>query len=51
VRSTVQSETLLPGDLIEITDQMVLPCDIVLLSGQCVVNESMLTGESTPGIQ
>jgi cation-transporting ATPase 13A2 len=30
---------------------MILPCDLVLLSGQCIVNESMLSGESLPIIK
>lgn len=47
---TVNSNELVPGDVYEISDPSltVFPCDSVLLSGDCIVNESMLTGESVP---
>lgn len=46
----VDSAVLVPGDVYEVTDPSlsVLPCDSLLLSGDCIVNESMLTGESIP---
>ena len=36
----------MPGDVFEISDPKlhVFPCDAVLLSGDCIANESMLTG-------
>ncbi|KAM9720213.1 polyamine-transporting ATPase 13A3-like [Menidia menidia] len=43
------STELVPGDVIIIpTNGMIMPCDAVLFHGTCVVNESMLTGESVP---
>ena len=46
----VESPELVPGDVFEITDPSLsqLPCDGLLLTGDAVVNESMLTGESVP---
>lgn len=46
----VQSTQLVPGDVYEVTDPNLgqFPCDSLLLSGDCIVNESMLTGESVP---
>ncbi|CAI6333387.1 unnamed protein product [Periconia digitata] len=47
---TVESTDLVPGDVYEVTDPALtqFPCDSLLLSGDCIVNESMLTGESVP---
>ncbi|XP_062337237.1 polyamine-transporting ATPase 13A3-like isoform X3 [Osmerus eperlanus] len=43
------STDLVPGDVIVIpTNGMIMPCDAVLVQGTCIVNESMLTGESVP---
>ncbi|KFQ20514.1 putative cation-transporting ATPase 13A2, partial [Merops nubicus] len=45
----VSSVDLVPGDCISLpTDGLLVPCDAALLTGECMVNESMLTGESVP---
>ncbi|KFQ63190.1 putative cation-transporting ATPase 13A2, partial [Pelecanus crispus] len=45
----VSSVDLVPGDCISLpTDGILVPCDAALLTGECMVNESMLTGESVP---
>lgn len=47
---TIPSSELMPGDIYEVSDPSIsiFPCDSLLLSGDCVINESMLTGESVP---
>lgn len=45
----VSSKDLVPGDVLLIPREgCVLPCDAVLTGGSCLVNEGLLTGESTP---
>uniref|UniRef100_A0A3Q3KHJ3 Polyamine-transporting ATPase 13A3 n=1 Tax=Mastacembelus armatus TaxID=205130 RepID=A0A3Q3KHJ3_9TELE len=45
----ILSTDLVPGDLIIIPrNGTIMPCDAVLVTGTCIVNESMLTGESVP---
>lgn len=47
----LQTDELLPGDLVSVTrtsEESALPCDLLLLDGTAIVNEAMLSGESTP---
>jgi cation-transporting P-type ATPase 13A2 len=48
--TTVSSSDLVPGDVYEVSDPSLsqFPSDSLLLTGDCIVNESMLTGESVP---
>ncbi|XP_053164452.1 probable cation-transporting ATPase 13A5 isoform X2 [Hemicordylus capensis] len=48
----VESCSLVPGDILVLEGQKhSLPCDAILIDGNCVVNEGMLTGESVPVIK
>ncbi|XP_044148500.1 probable cation-transporting ATPase 13A5 [Bufo gargarizans] len=45
----VESKYLVPGDVLIISEKkFYLPCDALLISGGCITNECMLTGESVP---
>ncbi|KAK9466101.1 hypothetical protein V1512DRAFT_227191 [Lipomyces arxii] len=47
----ITTDLLLPGELVSIvrtSDDSGLPCDLVLINGSAIVNEAMLSGESTP---
>ena len=46
------STELVPGDIFELQDEgMAMPCDCLLIQGTVIINEAMLTGESTPIIK
>ncbi|KAK4701531.1 manganese-transporting P-type ATPase, partial [Phenoliferia sp. Uapishka_3] len=50
----IQTDELLPGDLVSMVrtkEDSGVPCDLLLLHGSCIVNEAMLSGESTPLLQ
>ncbi|KAL2259537.1 hypothetical protein VTK26DRAFT_6761 [Humicola hyalothermophila] len=47
----IQSDKLLPGDLVSVTrtkEDSGVACDMLLVEGTAIVNEAMLSGESTP---
>lgn len=47
----IQSDKLLPGDLVSVErtkEDSGVACDMLLIEGTAIVNEAMLSGESTP---
>ncbi|KAI9805122.1 MAG: hypothetical protein M1825_000956 [Sarcosagium campestre] len=47
----IQSDKLLPGDLVSVgrtKEDSGVACDMLLIEGSVIVNEAMLSGESTP---
>jgi cation-transporting P-type ATPase 13A2 len=47
----MSSINLVPGDVVYLTGDFLFPCDMILLKGFCLVDETMLTGESQPVIK
>ncbi|ORX44343.1 hypothetical protein BCR36DRAFT_373362 [Piromyces finnis] len=51
----VMTDQLLPGDLVSVVnpknDEQQVPCDLLIINGSCIVNEAMLSGESTPQLK
>ncbi|KAJ9089903.1 hypothetical protein DSO57_1008304 [Entomophthora muscae] len=45
---TTTSDQLVPGDVIQIENSSIVPCDATVLSGNIVADESSLTGEPLP---
>jgi magnesium-transporting ATPase (P-type) len=44
----LESEELLPGDLVTIRAESTIPADIILVDGFCRTDESLLSGEACP---
>lgn len=40
-KQIINSKELVPGDLIEITNEMIVPADVALLYGSCVIQEKV----------
>jgi cation-transporting ATPase 13A3/4/5 len=44
----IDSIELVPGDIIELENNIKMPCDCILLDNEVLVDEQTLTGESVP---
>ena len=47
--TNLNSDNLVPGDIVILPENdFILPCDLLLMTGTCIMNESFLSGESNP---
>ena len=47
----VNSDLLVPGDIILVPEGIKMPWDAIMIKGSSIINEAMLTGESVPVIK
>lgn len=45
---TIPSTDIVPGDVLVVPNKMKIPCDAILISGDLLLNEASMTGESIP---
>ena len=45
---TVVSTSIYPGDVVELKDGDTVAADLVLITGECIIDESSITGEAVP---
>ncbi|KAH7415779.1 hypothetical protein KP509_14G060200 [Ceratopteris richardii] len=46
--SKIDSRDVVPGDIVKVSDDWLLPCDLIIIRGSCICDESSLTGEAAP---
>ncbi len=44
----IDSVYMVPGDIYIVNEKLSIPCDSILISGDLLINEASLTGESLP---
>lgn len=44
----INSKELVIGDIVKIESNQIFTCDIIITTGECLINEAVLTGESMP---
>ncbi len=49
--SSIDIQQIVPGDVVQLTDDQPVPADLIITTGDVIADESMLTGEATPTLK